>query len=534
VAAVLLLAAVVARAELARPGATVEGALLAAGVGAAFPLAAGLAGGVVRVRLMFASVGLAWSSATWWDPLLLLHQGLLLAALLAFPTGTRGVIRWALTACALPITAQWLGQLGSAAAFLAVALVSAPRLRRAQRAGAFPFGAGLLLAGVLGASWVTSRLARDDFSPVVWLHVYEASLVVVAVSYARASRAHRRAESALSQQLLGGEQAAGVQALSQVLANALGDPSLRILTFDPAAPVDASGAELHTVRPGPPSGAVPGPLLVTDGDRVVAEIQHHADALDDPATAQAVVEAVRLVARNERRRAELDDRVAELAAARSRVTEASAREHAQMTAVFGSEVIDPLRCLNARLLDESRTASDPAVAEEIVIATSLIERSVRAIESLLAGLPPAPLGHGQLRGALETLARGRVVPVTLDLDPNARAPEPVEAALYYVAAEALANVDKHARATRASLQLRAVGPCLELRVADDGVGGADADGSGLRGLADRLAGVGGRLEVVSPSRGGTRVTATVASVDLPPRLQHEGRVGRIREGEDVT
>jgi signal transduction histidine kinase len=102
------------------------------------------------------------------------------------------------------------------------------------------------------------------------------------------------------------------------------------------------------------------------------------------------------------------------------------------------------------------------------------------------------------------------VPVSLHLELPEEPPPPVAAAAYFVAAEALANVAKYAAATRVDLGAEAAGGQLRIEVADDGVGGADpASGSGLRGLADRVAALGGRFDVCSPADEGTRVVAVL-------------------------
>ena len=99
--------------------------------------------------------------------------------------------------------------------------------------------------------------------------------------------------------------------------------------------------------------------------------------------------------------------------------------------------------------------------------------------------------------------------IELEALPDERLPEPVEAAAYYVVAEALANVQKHAAARRVVVSVTADEHGLDVRVADDGVGGADAAGHGLRGLADRVEALGGRLTVESPRRGGTVLRAAI-------------------------
>jgi signal transduction histidine kinase len=100
------------------------------------------------------------------------------------------------------------------------------------------------------------------------------------------------------------------------------------------------------------------------------------------------------------------------------------------------------------------------------------------------------------------------IPVEIDISVD-RLPRAVEASAYFVVAEALTNVAKHSRAERATVRARLERRALEVEVADDGVGGARGDGSGLVGLSDRLAALDGRLRVESPADGGTRVAASI-------------------------
>jgi signal transduction histidine kinase len=111
--------------------------------------------------------------------------------------------------------------------------------------------------------------------------------------------------------------------------------------------------------------------------------------------------------------------------------------------------------------------------------------------------------------ALEALALRAPVPVQLQVLPDRRLPEPVEAAAYYVVAEALANVHKHAGARRVVVRAMVHADRLAVAVADDGVGGADDRGAGLRGLADRVEALDGRLTLDSPPGGGTRLRAEI-------------------------
>jgi PAS domain S-box-containing protein len=131
------------------------------------------------------------------------------------------------------------------------------------------------------------------------------------------------------------------------------------------------------------------------------------------------------------------------------------------------------------------------------------------IRELAGGLHPAVLSERGLAAALEALALRVPLDVELEALPDRVLPEPIEAAAYYVVAEALANVQKHAGARRVVVSVRAGDERVEVRVSDDGRGGADPDGHGLRGLADRVEALGGRLDVESPAGGGTVLRAVI-------------------------
>jgi signal transduction histidine kinase len=126
---------------------------------------------------------------------------------------------------------------------------------------------------------------------------------------------------------------------------------------------------------------------------------------------------------------------------------------------------------------------------------------------LAHGLHPAVLEHG-LAPALETLAARSTVTTSVSVESSARLPAPVELAAYFVACEALANVAKYARASVVTIRVLRRGGTAHIEIADDGIGGADdARGSGLRGLADRVEALDGRLRVCSPPGAGTVVAA---------------------------
>jgi signal transduction histidine kinase len=148
-----------------------------------------------------------------------------------------------------------------------------------------------------------------------------------------------------------------------------------------------------------------------------------------------------------------------------------------------------------RLLDHSRQELDEALKE---------------LRELARGIRPTALTGSGLAGAVEALARRAPLPVELGELPAHRFPEQVELTAYFVVSEALTNVAKHASATQAWVTVIQWGGRLAVEISDDGVGGADIDrGTGLRGLADRLAAIDGRLDVDSKPGGGTTVRASI-------------------------
>jgi len=152
---------------------------------------------------------------------------------------------------------------------------------------------------------------------------------------------------------------------------------------------------------------------------------------------------------------------------------------------------------------------DPArVRRELAGAAEELARALSELREIAGGLHPAVLSDRGLEAGIESLCSRAPVPVDVELELNAKPGAAVEAAAYYVVAEALTNVAKYANATAARVELRARDGVLDVDVSDDGVGGADRrGGSGLSGLTDRVEALGGRLAVESPLGRGTRIHA---------------------------
>ncbi len=201
---------------------------------------------------------------------------------------------------------------------------------------------------------------------------------------------------------------------------------------------------------------------------------------------------------------------AELLASRARIVEAAddARRRLERDLHDGAQQHLVGLALTLRLA-RSRAEKDPAMAAELLDeAIEDLATATAELRELARGIHPAVLTEGGLEPALAGLARRVPVRVTLAATPERRLPAPVEVTAYFVVAEALTNVARHAGASSATVTLTLDGGCLVVEVRDDGRGGADAaSGSGLRGLADRVHALGGGLAVDSPPGQGTHLRA---------------------------
>jgi signal transduction histidine kinase len=217
--------------------------------------------------------------------------------------------------------------------------------------------------------------------------------------------------------------------------------------------------------------------------------------------------AIRLDADHERLLRELEAGVEELRASRLRLTEASDRARAHLRSELAEEVITPLGRLMEELGDAPSSPHEASAREHLRIATA-------DIAALALGLAPRAVADG-LSAALHELVDATPLPVQILAD-DVDLPSGVVTTAYYVCAEALANIERHAEASHAVVTVRALADVLLVRVEDDGVGGADAArGTGIRGLRDRLAAYEGRLEINS-SPAGTRVEAILPLRALGP------------------
>jgi signal transduction histidine kinase len=373
----------------------------------------------------------------------------------------------------------------------------------------------VLLTGLLAAILLCLSLLGD----VTGIHAAEDLIDILAAAamasvpfaflvgllHSRLSRA-----SAVSDLVARLAEAGRRRGLRDALAEALGDPSLSLAYWVPQQQgyVDAEGHPVELPASGGSTVCTP----VRHEGRPVAMICHDAMLETEPELVQAVAAAAGLALENERLDAELRARVEELRASRARIVRAAEEERRRLERDLhdGAQQRLVSLALNLRLAS-AKLESEPESAKELLDETSReLGEATSELRELARGLHPAVLSDRGLHPALEALAGRAPLPVELAGPPPEGLPPAVESASYFVVAEALTNVARYAGASHAEVRVSRRNGRVEVEVRDDGVGGADpAAGSGLRGLADRVAALDGRLEVVSPQGEGTVVRAVI-------------------------
>jgi signal transduction histidine kinase len=301
--------------------------------------------------------------------------------------------------------------------------------------------------------------------------------------------------------------------LRESLARALRDPSLALAYWlpDNGRYVDIEGRPFEL----PGESEVRTVSIVERDGRTIAALVHDPALREESELVESVCAAAGLALENERLQAELRSRLEELRSSRARIVEAADEARRRIERNLHDGTQQRLVSISMALgLAQAKLEKDPAAAGAVFDeARQGLSAALEELRELSHGIHPAVLTDRGLRAALEDLTLRTSIPVDLALDGTERLPEQVEAAAYYVVSEALANVAKYAHATSAQVRVRPVDGKVVLEVADDGVGGADANrGSGLRGLSDRVEALGGRLWFSSPPGEGTIVRAEIPCV----------------------
>jgi GAF domain-containing protein len=292
----------------------------------------------------------------------------------------------------------------------------------------------------------------------------------------------------------------------------LGETNLSTLVLETGRPAriddyaDATGPLAEGIREGGVRSAVGTPIIVEGrlwGLMAAGSSQEQRLPPDTEARLASFTELVATAIANAEARTEV-------AASRARLVAATDDERRRVVRDLhdGAQQRVVHTIVTLKLACEALVEDEEAVAELVREALDNADRANVELRDLARGILPTVLTRGGLHAGVDALASRTPVPVEIDVSVG-RLPTAVEATAYFVVAEALTNVAKHARAGRAEVMARIEDGTLAVEVRDDGVGGAQPEGSGLVGLADRLAALDGRLRVESPADGGTLVSAAI-------------------------
>jgi signal transduction histidine kinase len=367
--------------------------------------------------------------------------------------------------------------------------------------------AGLLVLGLYMAAAVTAN-AAPSLSRALNA-ASGAALAIVPLAFLAGLFNARLARAGVSDLLVELDRVGGPGQLREALARALGDRSLELVYWIPESEAWV-GIDGQSVDPyADEARAVT--ILERSGRRIAALI--HDPALSErQELLDGVSTAAGLALENERLQAELRAQLDELTDSRARIVEAGDRARQRLERNLHDGAQQRFVALSMALgLLESKLPDDPKGAADLLAAArDDLTQGLEELREIARGLHPAVLTERGLDAALEALTARSPVPVTLEGVPTERLPENVEATAYFVVAEALTNVARYSEATSARVEIKRTDGLLVLDVRDDGIGGADPGaGSGLSGLADRVAAVEGRLSVHSPPGAGTTVHAEI-------------------------
>jgi signal transduction histidine kinase len=364
----------------------------------------------------------------------------------------------------------------------------------------------LILEDVLGFAGLTPAQPNAASAVVTVIQLSVPVALLIGLVRLRQSR------SAVADLVLALDRAPGPAGVRQALASALGDPSLTVCYWDPETRAYV-GADGRPAGPDPPPGRAA--TEVTADGAPLAVLMHDSELLDQRPLLDAVVAAARLALENARLQAALAAQLEEVRASRARIVQAGLEERRRVERDLHDGAQQRLLALSltiAMISDKlaAGPGTDPDLTQLADTACGEISAAIGELRELGRGLHPAVLTNEGLAAAVETVAALAPLPVTTRISP-ARYPPAVEATTYFVISEALANVARHARASKAEVTACGDGDRLVVEIRDDGIGGAPTrGGSGLTGLADRVAALGGQLTITSPPGGGTTIRA-----DLP-------------------
>ena len=318
----------------------------------------------------------------------------------------------------------------------------------------------------------------------------------------------RTAGGALGTAIVDLEPGASPGRLRDALARALGDSTLQLAFRRPDGPgyLDTAGRAIEMARPDPGRAVIP----VAGSDEAVLVYDQGLEL--EPQLIRLTAAAASMALEHTRLQAEVQAQLEQVRASRERIVEAGDAERRRLERDLHDGAQQRLVTLSLALAmaRDQAAAADPELGSLIESASKEAREALTELRELARGIHPAVLTETGLTGAIQALVERSPVATTVIAVPDGRLPAAIEATAYFVVSEALANVAKHAMASGAEVTIRKRPGRLVVKVSDDGAGGARTEkGSGLRGLADRVASAGGVLRVDSPPGSGTRLEADI-------------------------
>jgi signal transduction histidine kinase len=458
------------------------------------------------VATLLIAAGFAWFAGNL-DPIAVAwHRGPVLHLLLSCPAwrprARVDTIAIGIGYAASIVPAVWWNEavLVALAVVLLVLLVLA-YMRAEQRDRRFrvtAMWAGIALAGVTIAGSVARQAWPGGAAVLPALLAYEVALILVTVGFVAVLR---RTVTPVVMDLVVDLEHARSGTLRDALAQLLHDPQLEIGYWSTRerSYLDVRGAAVAV-----PTGPDRMTTHVRRGEAPLAVLVHDRAVLADPALADAVATATRLAGDNAALQAGVREQLAELSASRRRLLVAADEQRRRLAQRLRAGPVHRLASLGDALAEVKAGVRDP----HLVRAREHVADTLVAVDELARGLHPVELANG-LAVALAGLAERSPVPIRLTVT-NDRFPPEHEVAVWFTCVEAVTNATKHAEPTLVTISVRQQMGLLTASIADDGRGGANPVGTGLRGLADRLDALGGRLTIDSaPGRG------TVLTAELP-------------------
>jgi signal transduction histidine kinase len=401
-----------------------------------------------------------------------------------------------------------LGSLVLIAAFFVLVVRRLRRTRTVDRRTLTPVVVASIALGAVVTIDVAARLVPVSSAVMDRIFTIEAvMMLLIPGAFLVATIRGRLARAAVADLVLSLAHPTTVEAVRDGLRQALCDPALDVLYWVPATQdyVDSAGR-------GKDLSAIQGRLVVP-----VQTADHHplAVIVADPSLQRhrdlvaAAVTAGAMALENAQLQASVRAQMEQLRASRSRIVEAglSARRRIERDLHDGAQ--QRLLALKLYLTSAQNQITDSSARAAIEHTRTELRQTLQELRDLARGIHPAILTQAGLAAALEGVAERFPLPIEVDA-PKSRCNPDAEATAYFLVCEALANIVKHAGATRAHVHIEQAGGHLKVTVTDDGCGGADfrADG-GLVGMRDRLAALAGEITVTSPLGGGTEIEARI-------------------------